>query len=147
MASYAGGMRDNCQDISTWGTDSVDLLSPTGAIVPAALATVPEDVSPFTYIVEHIHRTRTEHRAGSGQRESTGLPQPDDWFILHCPLVFVQHRPPLRCLPDSCHASRPGALPSMPFRRSISCLCGESALPRCYGCTFQSTLLFLGWLA
>lgn len=95
MVRYAGGMRDNCQDISTWGTDSVDLLSPTGAVVPAALATVPEDIFPFTYIVEHTHRTRTEHRAGSGQREI--CLKPDGWFISHCPLVFVQHRPPLRC--------------------------------------------------
>lgn len=66
MASYTGGMRDNCRDVSTCGTDSVDLLSPTVAVVPDVLATVPEDDFPFTYIVEHIHRASTEHRAGSG---------------------------------------------------------------------------------
>lgn len=55
MTSHTGGMRDNCQDISSCGTDSVDMLSST-------VATVPGDISSLTYLIKYIHRVNTEHR-------------------------------------------------------------------------------------
>lgn len=55
------------------GVDSVDKLPSTVAIVPGVLAAVPEDVSPLTQLIKHIHRINTEHRTVRDQRENSGL--------------------------------------------------------------------------